>query len=293
MGLYSLGKSAAIATIKAAIDARVKTLSDDTLALDWLELQKWIGEQGLLIVSQDVSAENRDAAQGVMNAIDTENDSRTLANVFPRARWEGHPDWPTTGKISNSAGFLQGALQAIAKADQVGDSLDTHYAGLYDKVAQLVQDSYEELKLEDRLPTLRERITQRIYYLYTYVTDWGEESAPSPVSVGLDVDQDDEVNITIGPAPPGRHIAKWRFYASSVGSNGAAFQFLAEDAVGITTGTANPRAMLGEVCPTITWAEPPANLRGLTGMPNGVMAGHFDNVVCFCEPYVHYAWPVE
>lgn len=34
-------------------------------------------------------------------------------------------------------------------------------------------------------------------------------------------------------------------------------------------------------------------LRGLTGMANGIMAGFYDNTVCFCEPFVPYAWPVE
>jgi hypothetical protein len=34
-------------------------------------------------------------------------------------------------------------------------------------------------------------------------------------------------------------------------------------------------------------------LRGLVGMPNGIMAGFFDNTVAFCEPYVPYAWPIE
>lgn len=56
-------------------------------------------------------------------------------------------------------------------------------------------------------------------------------------------------------------------------------------------------AMLNEVCPTLTWLEPPVvnnkQLRGLTAMPNGVMAGFIDNVIYFCEPYKGYAWPVE
>lgn len=51
-------------------------------------------------------------------------------------------------------------------------------------------------------------------------------------------------------------------------------------------------ADLGEVCPTTTWAPPPAKLRGLVALPNGVMAGFVDNYVCFSEPYVPHAWPV-
>lgn len=34
-------------------------------------------------------------------------------------------------------------------------------------------------------------------------------------------------------------------------------------------------------------------LRGVTGMANGIMAGFFDNTVCFSEAFVPYSWPVE
>ena len=50
-------------------------------------------------------------------------------------------------------------------------------------------------------------------------------------------------------------------------------------------------AELGEVCPSVTWLEPPEKLRGLVGMPNGIMAGFFDNTVAFCDPYHPFAWP--
>lgn len=69
---------------------------------------------------------------------------------------------------------------------------------------------------------------------------------------------------------------------------------------------------LGEVCPSTGpdgmahWDEPPTRLnnngelstkanpylRGLVGMPNGIMAGFVDNFVAFCDPYHPYAWPL-
>jgi len=157
-----------------------------------------------------------------------------------------------------------------------------------------------------------ERIIDTRFYIVTYVTDWGEESEPSPPSDMLEVDQNDSVTIDIPPPPSGRNIEKWRLYRSNVGSTTAAFQFVEEDEV----GTANyedkkKSAELGEVCPTVTWSEPPYRmaaqpeeypppavgsnpyLRGLINMPNGVMAGFFDNTVAFCDPYHPYAWPVE
>lgn len=50
---------------------------------------------------------------------------------------------------------------------------------------------------------------------------------------------------------------------------------------------------LQEVVKTTTWLPPPSNLEGLTAMANGVMAGFFDNTVCFSEAFTPYAWPVQ
>ena len=43
----------------------------------------------------------------------------------------------------------------------------------------------------------------------------------------------------------------------------------------------------------MTWAQPPAGLLGLRGLPNGIMAGFFGKTLCFCEPFAPFAWPVE
>jgi hypothetical protein len=161
------------------------------------------------------------------------------------------------------------------------------------------------------------RIIDTRFYIATFVTDWGEESAPCKPSDLVEVDQNDSVTIT-RPVPASgetfasRHITKWRLYRSNSGSETAAFQFVAELPIATTTYTDDKKAEeLGEVCPTLTWDEPPYRadlqfdgfpppvvgtnpfLRGLVGMPNGIMAGFFDNTVAFCEPYVPYAWPVE
>lgn len=141
------------------------------------------------------------------------------------------------------------------------------------------------------------RQTDTRFYLVTFVTDWGEESAPSPVSDLVEVDQNDTIAIN-RPAVASavsynsRHIVAWRVYRSNVGSDSAAFQYVGEaDVATATLADAVPAAALGEVLPTTTWMEPPS-LRGMVGMPNGVMAGFTGNTVAFCEPYTPYAWPV-
>jgi hypothetical protein len=155
------------------------------------------------------------------------------------------------------------------------------------------------------------------FYIVTFVTDFGEESEPSPVSALIELDQNDSVAIgrpasSSGEAYTTRSIVKWRIYRSSTGSTATGFQFVEELLVTSATYTdTKTGSQLGENCPTVTWAEPPYRMdgqsdsypkpvvgtnpyiRGFVGLPNGVMAGFFDNTVAFCEPYVPYAWPVE
>ena len=138
------------------------------------------------------------------------------------------------------------------------------------------------------------RVKEARFYVATHVTDWGEESAPSAVSEMLEPTQYDTVDVTLTDPPAGRHIQKIRLYRSNAGSVSSVFQFVAElDAKAQTYNDALKAAQLGEGLATTTWLEPPEKLRGLVGMPNGIMAGFFDNTVCFCDPYHPYAWPVE
>lgn len=53
-----------------------------------------------------------------------------------------------------------------------------------------------------------------------------------------------------------------------------------------------PAQIPGDNLLTIGWQAPPATLRGLVSMPNGIMAGFVGNTVYFCEPYQPHAWPL-
>jgi hypothetical protein len=158
-----------------------------------------------------------------------------------------------------------------------------------------------------------DRIIDTRFYFATFTTDWGEESAPSPISGLLEVDQYSNTTITLSSPPAGRNVAQWTLYRSAVGNTSTAFQRVASGNIATLVYTDTMKLEeLGEVCPTVTWAEPPfridsaastdsnlvakgtdPHLRGLVGMPNGVMAGFIDNFIAFCDPYHPYAWPVE
>ena len=167
------------------------------------------------------------------------------------------------------------------------------------------------------LPETVERVITSRFYVATFVTDWGEESQPSEPTELIEVDQNDTVNIarpvvSTGESFAARNITKWRLYRTATGSQITTFQFVEEFPIATTTYIDEKKQdELGEVIVSAAWREPPYRsdeqfdgwpkpvvgsnpyLRGMTGMPNGIMAGFLDNTVAFCEPYHPYAWPVE
>jgi len=138
-------------------------------------------------------------------------------------------------------------------------------------------------------------------YVYTFVNIWGEESAPSPVSNIVAADfSTGSVDLTNlsqdfagGDYVP---VDKWRIYRIAVGATGAEYLFVTE----ITPNASSPQyndailnADLGEILPTEGWILPPASLKGLVMMGNGIMAGFDGNDIYFSEPFVPYAWPAK
>lgn len=83
-----------------------------------------------------------------------------------------------------------------------------------------------------------------------------------------------------------------RIYRSVDSATATEYQYVAT--VTAATTTYNDTildAALGEVLPSTTWLMPPANMKGITIMANGIACGFFGNEVCFSEPFKPYAWP--
>ena len=147
---------------------------------------------------------------------------------------------------------------------------------------------------------------QTFFYVYTYVNDWGWESAPSPPSAANTRKTDDTATISgFAAVPSGNYnVNRRRIYRTATGSSGATeFFFLREIAIGDASTTDDNRK-LGEVLPTTTWLPAPGvpvgagagtegNLTHLSALWNGMLAGISGNAVRVCEPYTPYAWPAE
>jgi len=149
-------------------------------------------------------------------------------------------------------------------------------------------------------------LSESFYYVYTYVNDWGWESAPSPVSAVNTRPADATATLSAFSAAPGGNynITLKRIYRTQTGASGATeFFFLREIAIG-TASTVDDNRTLGDVLPTTAWIPAPGvpqggaanftegNLSFLTALWNGMMAGISGNGLRFCEPYSPYAWPI-
>lgn len=131
-------------------------------------------------------------------------------------------------------------------------------------------------------------------YVYTYVTGDGEEGQPSlplEVSPVLDGQTVSLSGLVTGPA--GYNIVSKRIYRVVTSVSGSFdFAFVAQITDATTTYADSKTALqLGEAIPSLDWEMPPATLRGLVNMPNGIMAGFDGNDVMFSEAYRPFAWP--
>lgn len=136
-------------------------------------------------------------------------------------------------------------------------------------------------------------------YIYTYVSVFGaieEESAPSPVSDIVTVRFGQVVKVKNFVAPPvGKYNIKYiRIYRTVTGSSSNPYLYVGEIKVNDSEFDDNIKAVaLGEPCPSMSWGEPPRDLKGLVGMANGVLAGFVDNRLYFSEPFMPHAYPIS
>jgi len=135
-------------------------------------------------------------------------------------------------------------------------------------------------------------------YVVTFVSEYGEEGPPSDPSA-LVLRWDDvegapaggAVEVTLPGAPSGNHrITKKRIYRVE---SGGTYQNVAEVSLATASFTDNELSeSLGLALPSLYYDPPNPAMQGLTQLPNGVLAGFFENTLCFSEPYLPHAWPV-
>lgn len=135
-------------------------------------------------------------------------------------------------------------------------------------------------------------------YVVTYVSEYGEESAPSPPAL---VTGPNVAGWTVGmPSPTAdqnlnRRITKKRLYRTITSSSGTATFFMVGEypvaTASITDNVLDTALSANAQLESFAWTPPPEDLQGFTQMPNGIIASWRDNELWFSEPYRPHAWP--
>lgn len=135
-------------------------------------------------------------------------------------------------------------------------------------------------------------------YVYTFVSDYGEEGQPSPPILATgDAGLWQITNlITTVPDAASRNITRKRIYRTVPGQASTVFFFVAEVPIGDISYNdieTNLDVASNNTLESTTWAEPPSDLEGFVTMPNGYLIGWAGRRVVFSEPYRPHAWPAE
>lgn len=186
-----------------------------------------------------------------------------------------------TATNSYTAGDYAGI--ASASPDDSGSTFSTHYDNVH------VRASGSTGYVPANVATS---------YVYTFVNDLGEESAPSNPSATVVRPDGVSVTVTTPVALPSGvsseyGVATKRIYRATSGNTGTEFLFVAEvalstaDYVDVLTD-----AELGDALETDDWDLPPTDLEDIQALPNGVMAGFSKNRLCLSAQNRPHAWPV-
>jgi hypothetical protein len=136
-------------------------------------------------------------------------------------------------------------------------------------------------------------ITTRLY-VYTNVSQFGEESEPSPLSDPIDWQEGETVTLSgFSTAMGDRTATLQRIYRSQTSLSGDTTLYLIDERGAATNDYVDtvPLSNIQEPLPSLDWNQPPDDMSGLVSMPNGMMAAFTGKEVLFCEPYFPSAWP--
>lgn len=142
--------------------------------------------------------------------------------------------------------------------------------------------------------TVDPELREDVIYAYTFVSNLGEESQPSPLTPPFAWSPGVVVTLSGFSAPvAGRLVQKRRIYRSQTSASGAtALYFVAEISTAISTYDHDLDAEpFQEIIPSIDYDPPPDKMNGIVEMANGMYAAFEGNTVLFCEPYQPHAWP--
>lgn len=134
------------------------------------------------------------------------------------------------------------------------------------------------------------------FYVLTYVSSTGEESAPGPLSARLVVlTPEDSVGVSwVNPAVMTHDVTHVRLYRSASGSTEAGFFRVTELPISQSAFTDNvPGDSLGPLLTTTDYAMPHENMRGITNIAGGITLGFEGRTLYASEAFEPYTYPTS
>jgi hypothetical protein len=160
-----------------------------------------------------------------------------------------------------------------------------------------LQTNFAELQVWGNLTSTS--VQEARAYVYTYLTEYEEESPPSPATtvtgwsngtwtVDLFTPPPDQMGVT-------RNITQIRLYRSVTSQAGATTYFWVAD-IPVTTAQyvdiiSDDVVVTNFELQSQLYTPPPEGLLGIIAMPNGMAVGWKGNEIWFSEPYRPHAWP--
>lgn len=232
-----------------------------------------------------------------------------------------------TGLLINTPywiGIMVDSNVAVFKADDTGTAFaaaTTTFTNGPPGVAPNMTFGQGDLQLWGNLTT--SSVLASRAYLYTWVTEYGEEGPASPPTL-VNGWSNAIWTLSFFTPPPDdmgvvRNIKTLRLYRTVSGTTGQTTYFwvcdidLASNTViqsnniqgtgdgsgsvvtagtGIVVDTMDDSVIaLNTQIPSTLWFPPPEGLQGMLSMPNGIAVGFKGNELWFSEPYFPHAWP--
>jgi hypothetical protein len=223
----------------------------------------------------------------------------------------GHDAWYTCEiqMLANSDGtqtvtatLYQGSVQ-LATLTTTNTFANGDYCGFYSETSNndgsdRYRTFYDNILVQGSGATGYVAANTATNYVFTYVNDLGQESAPSFASTTVLRPDGIAITVTTPTTLPSGFddygIATKRIYRAVSGATGTSYQFVAETPLSQADYVDSiPDTELGEVLQSELWALPPTDLQGLVALPNGVLAGFSKNQLCLSAQNYPHAWPVE
>jgi hypothetical protein len=282
-------------------------ISFDAQGVKRLDVEGLIGylETQFAAISTDgeyVAPATAASSAAAARTVSTRQLADSLNATIREENWNRRADWPTSTKVLAGGTLVAAIKEAIGACGRASDELYAYHQAVAAKLGSVLTEFYYKEGIDKLVPEGVQRFVDDVFGRFTWVTDRGEESAPSPVSARVQRDQNDTLQWVIPAVPSSRNITHFRPYRSAVGNDSDAWRLVPHDSdangwpVGTLTITDSAKdSQLTDVLKTQLWAEPPATLADVVAGPNGMLLGHTynSNELCASVNEAYYAWPLR